>query len=285
MESLPIIFNHYNEEVNNTPNIPDEYPFWLCQYGHTYMDSNYHEVTFNTSITRIEYVLFGKGVLNSKNYSCIAEKGDTYILHSGDDHNYYSDAKNPMDKIWINVNGVLASEIIKIYNLNDTILFKGIDSSPFILKMHEICKNNSDPYVIQAKTSGVFCEMIHFLARQHTINIEKHDVLDDIRSYIDLHIQDNISIEDLCKISNKSVNHTIRLFKNKFGITPHKYILELKMRVARTMLRSSDMSIEQIAESICFYNVGHFSSIFLQNTGMRPSEYRREFFKYLKTIK
>lgn len=180
-----------------------------------------------------------------------------------------------MDKIWINVKGVLAREIIRIYKLNDTILFKGIDSSEWIHKIHDICNSNTDPYIIQAKTSAVFCEFMHFLSRQQLNNQNKSDILDDIRSYLDLHIQENVSIEELCEISKKSANHTIRLFKEKFGITPHQYMLKLKLRVARTMLRSGDLSVEKIAEKLNFCNVGHFSDVFYKYNGMRPSEYRK----------
>lgn len=270
------IFRHISNEDNyQTPPMPDEYPFWVCQYGHTYADRDYHEASFNTAITRIEYVISGRGIINSKNYSCIVTSGDTYILHQGDNHNYYSDLQNPMDKIWFNVKGALAKEIIKIYKLNDTILFKNIDSSKWIQQIHEICRTNTDPYIIQGKTSAVFCELIHFLSRQQQNVQNNNDYLDDIRAYLDLHIQENISIDELCSFSKKSVNHTIRLFKEKFGITPHQYMMKLKLRVARTMLRSGDMSVEKIAEKLNFCNVGHFSDVFFKYNGTRPSEYRR----------
>ena len=276
------VLKKINEEHFSTPKMPDEYPFWLCEYGHTHADMYYHEATFNTAVTRIEYVISGKGIINSKNYSCVVEAGDTYILHEGDNHNYYSDTKNPMDKIWFNLKGVLAKEVIKIYKLDDVILFKGIDSTPFITQIHEICKSTQDPYVIQAKTSAVFCELINFLARQYKMSQNNEDFLDDIRSYIDLHVQDDISIDDLCHISNKSVNQTIRLFKNRFGITPHQYIMNLKLCFARTLLRSSDMSVEKIAEKIHFCGAGYFSDVFYKNTGMRPSEYRKKFRNAIK---
>ena len=267
------------EDVFSTPPMPEEYPFWVTQYGHTYADRNYSEATFNTKIARVEYIISGKGIINSKNISCIAKAGDTYILHQGDTHNYYSDAREPMDKIWFNLTGPLAQDIIRIYKLSDTILFPGVDSSEWIKKIHDICRNNTDPYVIQQKTSGVFCEFINFLYRQYSGIQSSQDFLDDLRSYLDLHIHENVSIEDLCRISNKSPNHTIRLFKQRFGTTPYQYVLMLKLRFARTLLRSGNMSVEKIAEQLNFCNAGHFSTVFYKHVGMRPSEYRKEMHK------
>ena len=264
-----------NEEYYNTPLMPDEHPFWICQYGHTFSDTNYHEVSTKSGVTRIEYVISGKGVINSKGISCIVSAGDTYILHEGDYHNYYSDSTAPMDKIWVNLKGELAQEIIKIYNLDNVILYKNINSQEWIEKIHNICHSTDNPYEIQQLGSACFLNFIQFLAKEHSLYQSNEDFLDDIRSYIDLHIQDNITIDDLSDISGKSPDHTIRLFKSRFGMTPHKYILKSKLQLAITYLHSSSESIEKISEKLNFCNVGHFSKMFTQYTGMRPSEYRK----------
>lgn len=268
--------NLKNEEVYNTPLMSDEYPFWICQYGHTFSDKSYHEVSVNSKVTRIEYILSGSGVINSKNISCIVNQGDTYILHEGDDHNYYSDLTNPMDKIWINVKGKLVQEIMKIYHLNNIILFKHINSKDWIEKIHSICKSTNDPYVIQTEVSAVFLNMIQFLSKHYTVSQAGVDSLDNVRSYIDLHVQDNITIEDLTKFTKKSPEHTIRLFSSRFGMTPHKYMLKSKLQLAQTLLHSSNDSIEKIAEKLNICNAGHFSKIFKQHIGVSPSEYRKK---------
>lgn len=268
--------NITNEDAFDTPVIDNEYPFWICEYGHTYSDKDYHEISKNSSLNRIEYVISGKGYITSKNSTCVVNSGDTYILHEGDDHNYYSDTSTPMDKIWINVKGVLAREIIKIYHLEDIILFKNINSEKWIREIHDICKNTKDPHEIQSKVSAMFLNYVQFLAEQYTITQSKVDFLDDMRTFIDLHIQDNITLEQLSAISQKSPDHTIRLFKNKFGVTPHQYILKSKLQLAKSLLRSTNKSIDEIATDLNFCDISHFSNIFLKNTGMRPIEYKKK---------
>ena len=280
MSKYNFFSNLRNEDSYATPKMPDEYPFWICQYGHTFSDKAYHEISYNTGVTRIEYIISGKGVITSKNMSYVVNQGDTYILHEGDDHNYYSDLTDPMDKIWINVKGKLVREIMKIYHLNNHILFKNINSKDWIEQIHTICKSTKDPYKIQTQVSAAFLNMIQFISRQFIIYESTIDVLDDVRSYIDLHIKDNITINDLTKISKKTPEHTIRLFKSRFGVTPHKYILESKLHLARVLLQSSLDSIEQISENLNFCNSCHFSRSFKQQFGLRPTEYRREFHEY-----
>ncbi len=261
-----------------TPIMPDEYPFWISAYGKSLHDPTapHHEITQNTSVTRIQCVLSGKEIINSKNISCIATAGDTYILHEGDTHNYYSDTSHPCHKVWFHVKGKLAREIIKIYNLNDVILLKNIDTSEWILKMHELCQSIKDPYVIQEEGAALFVKFINHISREYKTKQQNIDFLDDIKSYIDLHILDALPIEMLAAISKTSVDHTIRNFKNKFGLTPHQYILQSKMNLAKTFLRSTNESIEDIAEKLSFCNVGYFSNAFYKRVGLRPSEYRKE---------
>lgn len=259
-----------------TPRMPEEYPFWISAYGLSMHNpaSPHHEITQNTAVTRIQCVLSGKEIINSKNISCIANAGDTYILHAGDAHNYYSDTSHPCHKIWFHAKGKLAKEVIKIYNLNDVILLKNIDTSHWIEKIHELCQSTQDPYVIQEEGAALFVKLINHISREYKSKQQNIDFLDDVKSYIDLHIQDNLPIEMLAEISKSSVDHTIRNFKNKFGVTPHQYILQSKMALAKTLLRSTNETIENIAEMLSFCNVGYFSNVFFQKTGLRPSEYR-----------
>lgn len=266
-----------NEEAFQTPLMPEEYPFWICQYGHTFSDKYYHEVSVRSAVSRIEYIVSGKGVINSKNISCIVKEGDTYILHEGDDHNYYSDLTTPMDKIWINVKGKLVQELMKIYKINDVILFKKINSSDYIERIHKICKSTNDPYEIQYKVSAIFLNLIQYLSKQYALSKQSIDFLDDIRTYIDLHIQDTITINDLTKISHLSPERTIKQFASKYGTTPHKYILKCKIQLALTLLHSSDYSVEKISNKLNFCNVSHFSKTFNQFVGLRPGEYRKQF--------
>lgn len=263
------------DERFTTPIISDEHPFWICSYGHTYKNKPFHEITTNTGIARIEYIISGECVLNSKNISCIASAGDTYFLHQGDDHNYYPSSQTTVEKVWINIKGELVKELEKLYKIDDVILFKNTDSLKYIDEIHAICKNAQNPYEIQDKVSTRFFELIKFLSKSHITAQSDIDYLDNIRSYIDLHIQDKITLDDLAKFSYISIDHTINTFKEKFGITPHQYILKSKIQLAKTLLGTSAMSIEKISEMLNFSNIGHFSNIFYKHTGLRPSKYRK----------
>jgi transcriptional regulator GlxA family with amidase domain len=65
------------------------------------------------------------------------------------------------------------------------------------------------------------------------------------------------------------------MFKQYTGIAPVQYQLDLKIRRAREMLVSTDLSIKEISYELGFQSIHYFSRIFKNKTGMAPSEIRK----------
>jgi len=269
-------FNEYKIEI---PPMANKYPFWITQCGITFKDANYHEIRLDSGVSCIEYIISGSGVINSNKKSFIVSKGDSYMLQEGNEHNYYSDPSDPFQKIWFNFNGVLSKEIIKIYGLTDTVLFKNVNTMPFIEEMHNICKNNTDPEIIQAESSCLFLKIIQFLAKNQKQSNSSSAPVDMIRHYIDCNITKNIKISDISDITHYTPQHIIRIFKQKYGITPHQYIIDSKIRISVPMLRATTKTIEEISNELSFSDPHHFSYLFEKKTGMRPLVFRKEFLK------
>lgn len=263
------------ETASSTIANPDEYPFWICQYGVTHKNVSYHELRMNTNITCIEYIISGSGVVISNNRSFIVNPGDTYMLTAGSNVNYYSNPDDPFEKIWINVKGVLAKQIVEIYKLQDTVLFRNTNTYDMLYNIHNICKSETNPQIIQDKVSLLFISLIQFLYRsKKQINVES-EIIDMFRYYIDCHITENIKLSDVANMSHISMEHAVRTFKKKYGITPHQYIIDSKMKIAQSMLRTTNHSVAQIALMLSFSDPHNFSAIFAKHTGVRPSVFRK----------
>ena len=80
----------------------------------------------------------------------------------------------------------------------------------------------------------------------------------------------------LANESGFSNNHFIRMFRGATGFTPHRYLLQLRIEKARSMLRDTRMRLIEIAASCGFANEAHLSRSFRALVGVSPSEYRRE---------
>jgi AraC family transcriptional regulator len=101
-----------------------------------------------------------------------------------------------------------------------------------------------------------------------------------IRNAIDFMVDNYstpFSIEDIARIAALSPYHFIRIFKSQTGVTPHKYLLHIKIEKAKQFLRSKDLTITEIADRCGFNNVNHFSTTFKKHVGVTPSKYRKDF--------
>ena len=67
-----------------------------------------------------------------------------------------------------------------------------------------------------------------------------------------------------------------RSFKKQYGISLWTYLLQLRITEAKTQLRFTDKTIEQIALDCGFEELNYFSRTFRKIEGISPSEYRRK---------
>jgi transcriptional regulator GlxA family with amidase domain len=58
------------------------------------------------------------------------------------------------------------------------------------------------------------------------------------------------------------------------GMAPSDYVINLRINVACDLLKSSDMSIKEIAASVGYDNAHFFSKLFKKKTGVSPKAYR-----------
>ena len=81
----------------------------------------------------------------------------------------------------------------------------------------------------------------------------------------------------LAKAANLSVRAFERHFRAKFGMTPHQYILRLRVRLASHALVYSSSSLAEIAASQGFADQSHFTREFRRETGLAPGAYRKRY--------
>ena len=82
----------------------------------------------------------------------------------------------------------------------------------------------------------------------------------------------NDSLAALCGISTVYFRKS---FEAAYGTSPIKYLNDLRMRKAKALLESDYASIAQVAESVGYSSIYHFSKMFRQYTGQSPSEYAK----------
>ncbi|MBE6912386.1 MAG: helix-turn-helix domain-containing protein [Ruminococcaceae bacterium] len=108
--------------------------------------------------------------------------------------------------------------------------------------------------------------------------------IDRVANYIYNNFSSEISVDNLVEISNFERRQFYRVFKEKFGTTPNKYINELRINKAKALLTSTNMPMSEIA-TYCGFNTEHyFSRAFKLHEKISPNEYRKNAEKISKEI-
>lgn len=94
--------------------------------------------------------------------------------------------------------------------------------------------------------------------------------------YIDDNFAQTIKSAKLSRLANMSATKLKSLFRQFTGCTITEYILSKKTDYASHLLADSDLSIEELAKKVGFDTVAGFSTSFKKQTGIPPSEYRKQ---------
>ena len=92
--------------------------------------------------------------------------------------------------------------------------------------------------------------------------------------YIEAHLADDISLRDLAAQAGVSTHHFGEAFKASTGTSPHRYLVERRIRRAKELLLGAEQSIAEIAISVGFASHSHFTDNFRRLTGTTPSRFR-----------
>ena len=100
----------------------------------------------------------------------------------------------------------------------------------------------------------------------------RQPVKTDIHRVVEENYTSPISLDELAYLSGRSLSSFKREFQDIYGEPPARRIREKRLAKAHEMLRSSSLSVADVAYSLGFENPTHFSRIFKQQYGYAPSQ-------------
>jgi AraC family transcriptional regulator len=96
-----------------------------------------------------------------------------------------------------------------------------------------------------------------------------------VRSYIDNHIGDRISLDELAHQAGVSRFHFARQFRHSTGESPMGYLRRLRIERSKSILQTRDSTIAEVAARLGFSDQSHFTRIFGRLVGVSPGNFAR----------
>ncbi|MDQ3756810.1 MAG: transcriptional regulator FtrA [Actinomycetota bacterium] len=102
-------------------------------------------------------------------------------------------------------------------------------------------------------------------------------LLTDLLTWMEEHLDEPLSVEDLARRAAMSPRHFARRFRAVTGTTPHHWLLTQRVLYAQRLLERTDQSVELIASRCGFGSAANLRQHFQRVVGTSPAAYRRTF--------
>lgn len=125
---------------------------------------------------------------------------------------------------------------------------------------------------------SVLYKILAEIKKTHYLSKEQFALLSPAVEFIKSNfLTEKITAEDLSKICGISYSYIKKLFTLKFGLTPKKYLLHLKINYAADLLKHGGHTVQEIAELCGYTDVYFFSRQFKQHLGLSPTAFIKKY--------
>lgn len=185
------------------------------------------------------------------------------------------------EEIFRYFSGLSASEMINYQFLHNfwlqfqqvvlnTIWHKGMDGKQIVPLLNQGEKAQSMQEIQEAITAVTG----QFESPSEKMRDEK-ELVQQAEIYVEDHLDQPLSVNDVADALFVSANYLSRLFKNKHGLSLKQYIVNRKMEAAQILLKTTSLPIGTVASKMGYDNFSHFSQVYRKTMGVSPTDERK----------
>lgn len=215
---------------------------------------NYYDLTF---------VLKGHMVYYSNGTKYTVRKNDAIFLRPGTlrERDY-----DEIDVKYVSYNFYLAEgAVVELPEYMPSIVTEEICQLLASFPFPQILGSHYD----QEKCSCVLNAVLYELINQYE-SPSNNKYVQLMLQYIDTHITESISLNDLCRVTYLTKEYCAHLFKSDVGKSIISYVNDKKMRYAKELIIRNEMSLCDISDYLGFDNYNYFSRLYKKSFGCSP---------------
>ena len=286
---LDLAPNSIWETITSTAAAKAQFIF-LQEVGYFFAEKKYYTLREGLDSFLIKLTVSGQGVLEYGGHTEQIGPGYFYWIDCMNHQNYYTDPSvEKWDVIWIHFSGGVARAYYDAFRrLNGgSVVGKTSNDSQLFNLLNRLATRyttKDNPHLSEQNlfefdviTSGILTQiLIDCISSVGTSGRAQHipPLVADIRNYITARYNEKITLEHLAAEFNLDPFYLQKLFKRTNGQSPMEYIIYLRMTKAKSLLRTTGMSVGEIAYTVGIENISHFTRQFKKLEGMTPGQYR-----------
>lgn len=110
-------------------------------------------------------------------------------------------------------------------------------------------------------------------------------ILRRVRDKMDSSLHSNLSLAAIAAESGYSRTHFFRMFRASTGMTPHRYLIALRIDRVKTLLANRNANLIDVAAVCGFSSQAHMTTVFHRMVGLTPAEFRRDVLPCRRNLK
>lgn len=261
-------------------NITKSLYYYMLSIGHFYAQNGYSISRQDGKAPLILLIIKGHLhiIYNEKEYT--AKSSQIVLIDCNKPHVYYCDKYCSFQ--FIHFSGNNSEDIVShLIVQNGSPIF---DSAEYIDLYSEIdtCISllDNQQIISEIKLSQILYTCICILQASNEVYLERisdsSSIITATINYIKNNLHKTITLMDLADHVNISTYHFSHLFKRELDISPIKYVSMTKINHAKTILLTSNSSINEISDSLGYSSSSSFINAFRLRVGISPQKYRQQ---------
>lgn len=250
------------------------YILWGATYN---LDAPYRVRRSYMDAYMLQYVTKGEVHFELRGQRFTARENEFVLLDCHEPNHYW--AEIPSQVKWFHFNGDATNPIMEyIYKMNGNGHFFGRKAHTINRYVDDIMKTMKS----EGENEIFFSQNIYHILCEAAIpsidaTLSSRDnmaVINKAIRFMQENFHQQIMIADIAEYVNFSLFHFTRLFKKIMLISPHLYLLNMRLTYAKKLLCETTDSIEDIAKKSGFQSSSYFIRAFKKATNLTPNKFR-----------
>jgi AraC family transcriptional regulator len=251
----------------------------------------------------IKYVLSGKENYNLNGKSLNVSPHQFLLVNHESELGCRIQSQELVKSVDLHLNTKMVNDVHRVLTTSHEELlnepFMNADTFQCFERIYDAHKSNLGLYVLQVSSliekrpNHTFSENLYFqlaenmivnqgeeFKKMNAIDAKKASTREELyrrllvaKDYIESNFEKKIEIEAIARIANISTFHFFRTFKQVFHISPHQYILDLRLKKSVQLLKKRQDTITEIAYQVGFADIHAFSKAFKKMYRVAPSQF------------
>lgn len=262
--------------VDTPSELACEMLYYVTSCGRFFTEYGYRITRENYNNFMIFYIIGGRLSVSSEGRTMVADKGKIGFLNCHLPHEYHTIGHTEF--LWVHLDGGITE---KFYRYIARLYGGFVFSHPGAKKIRELLTQLVNSYQSGQRFSEtersrqMYTLLTHLLdGGSSGASPTEEKAFAPALKFMRENLARQVSLHEIAATVNMSQYHFSHQFKKFYGCSPYEYLVLERINKAKYLLKSTDLSIKEVAQQVGYWNASTFSAFFSSKVGLSPTAFR-----------